>query len=134
MSAAVSSRLPEIISILKILKNVVALAPLGDYVGAGIELAISICEMAQVRATVQLPHRVYLSHSFRPRKRIEKRTGSWDFESLLSLRAYRTLSRRHLQIVCPRFRETLRMSFGELDTCSSCHEADDDRPFYQGVD
>jgi hypothetical protein len=52
MLAAVSSRLPEIISTLKILKNVVALAPLGDYVGAGIELAISICEMAQVRATV----------------------------------------------------------------------------------
>jgi hypothetical protein len=49
MSIANSGRLPEIISTLKLLKNVVALAPLGEHVGAGIELAISICEMAQVR-------------------------------------------------------------------------------------
>jgi hypothetical protein len=48
MSAVISSRLPEIISTLKVLKNVVALAPLGEHVGAGIELAITICEMAQV--------------------------------------------------------------------------------------
>jgi hypothetical protein len=50
MSSTLSTgRLPEIISTLKMLKNVVALAPLGENIGAGIELAISICEMAQVR-------------------------------------------------------------------------------------
>jgi hypothetical protein len=54
MSAASSGRLPEIISTLKLLKNVVALAPLGEPVGAGIELAISICEMAQVCQIVEI--------------------------------------------------------------------------------
>jgi hypothetical protein len=54
MLATVSSRLPEIISTLKVLKNVVALAPLGEQVGAGIELAISICEMAQACAMIAL--------------------------------------------------------------------------------
>jgi hypothetical protein len=51
MSAAITSRLPDVIKTLKILKNVVALAPLGEQVGAGIELAISICEMAEVRVS-----------------------------------------------------------------------------------
>jgi hypothetical protein len=54
MSAGISNRLPEIVSTLKILKNVVALAPLGEQVGAGIELAISICEMAEVRIFITL--------------------------------------------------------------------------------
>jgi hypothetical protein len=49
MLTGASSWLPEIVSTLELLKNVVALSPLGEYVGAGIELAISICEMAQVR-------------------------------------------------------------------------------------
>jgi hypothetical protein len=47
--SSISSRLPEIVSTLKVLKNVVALAPLGEHVAAGIDLAISICEMAEVR-------------------------------------------------------------------------------------
>jgi hypothetical protein len=49
MSTGASSWLPKIVSTLELLKNVVALAPLGEHVGAGIELAISICEMARVR-------------------------------------------------------------------------------------
>jgi hypothetical protein len=54
MMSGISSRLPEIVLTLKILKNVVALAPLGEHVVAGIELAISICEMAEVREMIIL--------------------------------------------------------------------------------
>jgi hypothetical protein len=52
MMSGISSRLPEVVSTLKVLKNVVALAPLGEHVAAGIDLAISICEMAEVRDDV----------------------------------------------------------------------------------
>jgi hypothetical protein len=62
MATAVTSRLPEIISTLKVLKNVIALAPLGEHVGAGIELAISICEMAQVRELVFSSVMRYVMH------------------------------------------------------------------------
>jgi hypothetical protein len=51
MSTLTSGGLADTIKGLKILKNVVTMVPLlGDQVGAGIELAISICEMAQVRS------------------------------------------------------------------------------------
>jgi hypothetical protein len=43
-----TSYLPQVIATLTILKNVVAVVPLGEQVKAGIELGISICEMAQV--------------------------------------------------------------------------------------
>jgi hypothetical protein len=49
MPTSISSRLPEIIAALKLLKNAAGLAPLvGDQLKTGIELVISICEMAQV--------------------------------------------------------------------------------------
>jgi hypothetical protein len=50
MATVKSGGLADTIKGLKILKNVVTMVPmLGEQVGAGIDLAISICEMAQVR-------------------------------------------------------------------------------------